>query len=96
MAAPSITVTLDGAFPPVQGSCAFNQEEAALTQRAKCIWQGEGRPVKPGHAASPSAVDIDAKETASCVGRHVQVAVAAESDPIEPGALCVRRQKLLV
>ena len=52
--------------------------------------------MKPGHAASPSAVEIDAKETASCVGRHVQVAVAAESDPIEPGALCVRRQKLLV
>jgi integrase len=34
---------------PVQTSCAFDQEEAALTQRTKRIRQGERWPVKPGH-----------------------------------------------
>jgi NAD(P)-dependent dehydrogenase (short-subunit alcohol dehydrogenase family) len=65
-----------------QGSCAFDQEEASPAQRAKRVWQGG--PV------------IDMKEAASCVGRHIQVAVAAEADPTAPGGTCLRRQKVRV
>src|SRR5690242_12404895 len=79
----------------IQGSDAFDEEETLLAKRAKRIRKGEWRPVKPGHTAGPSSFDIDAKELARYVRRHVEVAVAAKGNAIEPGASSTRRQELL-
>src|SRR5260370_25700691 len=45
-----------------------------------------------GDAPSPSILDFHANEFANRVGRHVEVAVAAEGDPVEPETALRRRK----
>src|SRR6266436_8514162 len=45
-------------------------------------------------APGPSILDFHTQEFASRVGRHVKIAIAAESDSVEPGTTALRRRKL--
>src|ERR1700726_3055352 len=44
-------------------------------------------------APSPSILDFNTNEFASRVGRHVEVAVTAEGDPVEPKTALRRRER---
>jgi hypothetical protein len=67
-----------------------------VTERAQPVRQAEGPPLQLDHTAGPPLFDRDAKEAARGVSRHIQVAVAAEGDPIQPGAGRLRRRELRV
>src|SRR5258706_7125775 len=87
-----VAVDLDA----VQGPSALDQQEALATQWAKPVRQAEGPPLQLDDGPRPPIFDGDAKEAARGVGRHIHCAVAAERDPVQPGAVPLRRRELRV